>query len=293
MPPHVWFGATAQALAEKFGDPESGIAQLARGLLTRANVQRPPFYPDQLAPFCGIRQIRNQRIPGHGLLLRQPDGFAIYVNRRYAWHSSQWNAICAHELGHVLLSQVSSRALNPQNEWVDEDERLANRAARELLLPAKEFRRFAAARDGRTDALQLTPRSGKNDPHVLLKLVAEIFCAPLRMTAHRLVETGVWRDLVLVWALSRGEPLLSLWWPEHHPAASLLRRCVSASDLFGTNSEVHRALEREMVARRLEPVFPQRGVAWLVQSAAFAEYGKRHVLSFVMTADPRNTSEPF
>jgi|GEM_PF-5652729 len=281
----MWFSASAQALTEKFGEPEQGITHLARRLLARANVQGPPFFPDEFAPFCSVRQIRNRRIPGHGLLVRRPDGFAIYINRKYAWHDPQWNAVCAHELGHVLLSQVSPRALDAQNEWVDEDEQLANRAARELLLPEQEFQRLAADGAERSDALQLMPRNDKDAPLVMLQQVADIFRAPLRMTAQRFVETGVWRDLILAWDVEGDELLLKSWWPAHHPGSCFLRRHARAIALFGPENAVQKAVHRDTIVRDLEAISPQRGVIWLVQSAAFTEYRKKYVLSFVRTGD--------
>ncbi|MHB8730852.1 MAG: ImmA/IrrE family metallo-endopeptidase [bacterium] len=281
----MWFSAAARVLAERYGDPEVGIAQLARALLKSARLQGPPFYPDDLAKYCGVTHIRNRRIPGHGLLLQNADGLVVYVNRRYPWRSPQWNAICAHELGHVLLSQANPRALDGQNEWVDEDELLANRAARELLLPELEVRSVVATGQDDVDALPLAPLADHDAPHFLLQRVAEVFRTPLRMTAHRFAETGVWRDLILFWQVEDQEPVLKNWWPAHHPASRLLRRHADARSLLGPDNEVQRAAQRETIGRGLDSNFPARGIAWLIQSLAFTEYGRKCVVSFIRTGE--------
>lgn len=221
------------------------------------------------------------------MLVREQEGFVIYVNRKYTVRSPQWNAVCAHEIGHVLLSQACEQAVDRSNNWVDEDEYLADLAARELLLPAPDFRRLVGTSNKERTSLDLlsSPGSAGKVSLVLLAGLAEVFRAPLQMTARRLVETGIWRDLILEWRKIRDDLELISWWPVDHQAASILRAHTTASSLFGSGSGLHQALYEHREVERLENVVPAKSLFWFIRSAPFAYRGATSVFSFVMTPE--------
>lgn len=287
----VWLGPTARTLTERFGEPECGVARLAARLLSRARLTSPPFYPDSLAPFCSVKKILSRQIPRNGMLARAAGGFTILIDSKFRPRSAQWNAICAHELGHVLLAQICERSLDPGNEWIDEDEYLADRAARELILPAQEFRRVARANLGQSAGLAL---NGVNEiapvTCTLLATLMEVFRTPVRMTARRMIETAVWSDLLIIWRKNAGDLVLESSLPEQHPAARLLKRHTTANQLFGPGNSIHKSLRHERETERLETVAARKALYWFVRSALFPESDSRYVVSFVVTSETQDAA---
>ena len=269
MLPKLWLSPTAQRIAEHFdGDPEQGIRHLVRQALTRAKVNGPPYFPDLVAGSCGVTDIRPMDIKQHGLLVKNGDGLKIYVNRRYPIRSDQWNAICAHELGHALLLQYRGGDHPRSSIWTKEEEHLCDLAGRELLLPMRIFRSLITLDDGFSI-------------ESLTRLVG-IFRTPPRMTAIRLVETGLWKSLVMQWTpLARAPERLGLaWWHSRlQIPAPVLRRGVAPATLFGEANRIDRAWREKTPTLGLEQLTPEPAW-WFVQSGPF-EDAARCVISLV------------
>lgn len=270
MLPKLWLSPTAQRIAEHFdGDPEQGIRHLVRQALTRSKVKGPPYFPDLIAGSCGVTDIRPMNIKQHGLLVKNGDGLMIYVNRRYPVRSEQWNAICAHELGHALLLQFRGHDHPRSSSWTKEEEHLCDLAGRELLLPMRMFMSFITREDGFSI-------------ESLTRLVG-IFQTPPRMTAMRLAETGLWRSLVMQWTPLEHPPerLGLVWWHSRPPiSAPWLRRGLAPAALFGETNRIDRAWMDKASTRGLEQLTTEP-VWWFVQSCSFQESTIRCVISLV------------
>lgn len=270
MRPKLWLSPTAQRIAEDFdGDAEQGIRHLVRQALMRSKIKGPPYFPDLVAGSCGVTDIRSVDIRQHGLLVKNGDGLKIYVNRRYPIRSDQWNAICAHELGHALLLQYREDNPSRISLWTTEEEHLCDLAGRELLLPMRMFRSL------------ITPDGGFSIES-LTSLVG-VFCTPPRMTALRLVETGLWKSLVMQWMpLAHAPEHLGLaWWHSRLeiPAPSL-RRGVAPSALFGETNRIDRAWREKTPTLGLEQLTP--GSAWwFMQSGPYEDSVGPCVISLV------------
>ncbi len=286
MPLKLWLSPRAQRIAEAFhGDAEQAMRHHARRLLARANIPGPPYYPDMLARYCGVRDILHSDITQDGLLVRNGDGFSIHVNRRYPIRSGQWNAICAHEIGHALLLQTGDA--HRSGASTEEEENLCDLAGRELLLPMRAFTSLV----GGPSSITGPTSSGDGFSLESLRRLAEIFRTPPRMTAVRLVESGLWKGLVMQWKPVGKTPerlALDWWFPAAgraaagRAAARLLRRGVASSALFGKDNRVEQAWRENAPTFGLESVHARpRALWWFVRSGRFEEYGARYVLSLV------------
>jgi len=276
MGPTLWLSPAAQKIAEDFhGDAEQAIRHLARRLLARAKATGPPFFPDVLAGYCAIKDIVSRSIRQDGLLVRNGDGYSIQINRRYPIRSGQWNAICAHELGHAILLQ-SKGAAHRDGGSTREEEYLCDLAARELLLPMHAFKGLVTDQQPSEDGFSIES----------LVRLAETFCAPPRMTAMRLVECGLWKGFAMQWKpVDRAPERLTLdwWFPSTGPSAPPhLRRGVQAAELFGESNRIDQAWREGARTFGLEAVRARQGSAWwFVRSGRFEECGARYVLSLV------------
>jgi hypothetical protein len=268
----LWLSPRAQRIAERFdGDAAKGVRTLARQLLADSRISGPPFFPDLLAQHCGISEIRPMDIRQDGLLVNDGTAWTIYVNQRYPVRSGQWNAICAHELGHALLLRHGNgerRAV----AWTREEEELCDLAARELLLPLRAIHPMLI--DGGPDEA-FTIES--------LKWFVDTFRTPPRMTAARLVESGPWRGLAAQWtprAGGLGGVRLAWWYGDPPPALAPLRRGLAPAELFGKTNRIDHAWNTDMPTLGLEALHGRKG--WVfVRSGPFEENGARYVISLV------------
>lgn len=140
MTKFVWSSPEALELAASAGvtDPELAMRLLARRLLAADNVQTLPVPLQRLYPTVGIRKVRQIETVLEGGLTRNDDGsFDVIVRadrppvrRRFS---------LAHEIGHLLFythAPAAKRARALSGEVApEEEERLCNVAAEELLVP--------------------------------------------------------------------------------------------------------------------------------------------------------------
>jgi Zn-dependent peptidase ImmA (M78 family) len=171
--------------------PEEAIVKWARDLLTKTN---------QIAPPCDLRRVAvklNAKIDyvplsSCGRLLYEYHGSQILVNRDR--RSDEQRFSIAHECGHILLRNIIVKRIRDPEvrrsvfRWgnSDEQERLCNRLAAELLMPEDWVR----------DALT---KSNKRGVELVCDLASE-FRVSLTMVIRRLVELGL--PYLAVWYLS-------------------------------------------------------------------------------------------
>lgn len=125
------------------------IKQVHR-LLKMSGTTTPPFLPERLAHFQGVKRIVKEDLGDvSGLLLPLHDGFEIKINATHP--PKRQNFSCAHELAHTFFFEEEGRTVierlkrengkKAMNNW---EESLCDIAASELLMPSQIFIRYAS-----------------------------------------------------------------------------------------------------------------------------------------------------
>lgn len=127
------------------------VTQRAQRLIKLSGMTAPPFLPERLTPFQGIKRIIPEDLGElSGLLLPLRDGFEIKIN---ATHSPErQNFSCAHEIGHTFFLQKDGQVLRERlkrgvgekvaKRW---EEDLCDIVASELLMPSQIYTKCAAS----------------------------------------------------------------------------------------------------------------------------------------------------
>ena len=174
--------------------------------------QEPPFLAEEFARLKGIKRIFKSDIGELGaVLFKFSDGCVIKVNKNHS--AARQNFSCAHELGHLLISEldlvyhledVEFRTFNPQAQKIARakaKERLCDIAATELLMPESMFRQYLSK-------LGVSIFS--------MERLANIFRVSIQATAFRIAELSA-------------EPCITLLWqhrPKERAKGLRLSRCV-------------------------------------------------------------------
>jgi len=186
--------------------------QLVNQLVEQRGHDKPPFLPEELARLQGIKRIEKADLGGtSAVLLRFHDGYVIKVNQNH--NLARQNFSCAHEIGHILFSElklrryirsIEYRTFNPGGEREARTrtiERLCNVAATELLMPEFVFRKYL---------------SGFSVSISSIERLADIFRVSIQATARRIAEASVEPCLSLLW-----QP-----WPRSKPKGLRLAWCI-------------------------------------------------------------------
>lgn len=127
------------------------ITYQARKLVRESQIAGPPFLPEQLASFLGIRVVKESLGYIDSLLIPLRDGYEIRINATHP--PERQNFSCAHEIAHTFFFQHEGRVLieeitrengQASDKW---QEKLCNIAATELLMPLTVFRQYASRYD--------------------------------------------------------------------------------------------------------------------------------------------------
>jgi hypothetical protein len=155
-----WTSPEAAELARSagVGDAEDAMRRFARTLLDECGDRSIPVRLSTLFAWGGIRKVRSENMSLEGALRRLPDGRFDLLVREDAAPTRQRFSV-AHELGHVLFYRHAPRAkasqLSRGARAPEEEERLCNIAAEELLMPRVVVERVCAATCGAARVLQL------------------------------------------------------------------------------------------------------------------------------------------
>jgi len=127
--------------------------QLVNQLIECRGHNKLPFLPEEFSHILDIRKIVKADLGGtSAILLRFHDGYVIKVNGNH--HVVRQNFSCAHEIGHILFSElklehyihsIEYRKFNPSKTVeirARARERLCDAAATELLMPEFIFRKY-------------------------------------------------------------------------------------------------------------------------------------------------------
>lgn len=184
-----WLSSASKILLDKTGskNPVSAVLKLSRQLIRRSGIKEPPFNPKILGEIVGIKEIKESRIDCDGYLFPFPNGYVIEVNSDHS--IGRRNFSSCHEIAHTFFfSNTIEKLKRRYNCSIDlfreeqEEERLCNIAATELIMPLRFFRPLA---------LEYKP-SLKS----ILKL-SNIFESSIQSTINRILETFVWECIVI------------------------------------------------------------------------------------------------
>ncbi len=209
-------------------DPIVAITKVAAGVINEAGFERPPFTPDILASFQGIRDIRRCAMPGAARLVPTGRGLTVEVNEEHC--ASKQNFSINHETTHTLLPSYAGQPVDDATTGhfpeASEVELLCDVGAAALLLDARWLRPLA--------------RDAGPSLHTLFFL-AEMFGASLQATARALTVLDLWPCAVVLWEegyrKSERVPEQQLFLPEcqgyGRPAPKLRVACPYVSASFG------------------------------------------------------------
>jgi len=172
--------------------------QLIEALIEARGHDDPPFLSEEYAHMKGVKEISLVDLgKTDAMLVHVNDGYIIKLNRKHS--ASRQSFSCAHEVGHILLSElehsseiekVEFRSLDittrekTRIKFAQNQERLCNIAATELLMPTKIFGAY----------IQLFGVSIHTIEHL-----ADIFKVSIQSCAIRIAELSV-------------EPCISVFW---------------------------------------------------------------------------------
>ena len=174
--------------------------QLVNRLIERRGHDKAPFLPEEFARLQGIKKIVKADLgKTSAILLRLSDGYVIKVNENH--HTVRRNFSCAHEIGHILFSElkleryihsIEYRDFNPSKTVevrARSRERLCDVAATELLMPEFVFRKYLSS-------FGLSISS--------IEHLANVFKVSVEAAAMRIAEVSVEPCIALKWLLRRG-----------------------------------------------------------------------------------------
>jgi len=180
--------------------------KLVGQLIKNRGHDRPPFLPEEFCRMLGIEKIVKQELGQlSGLLLKFNDRYVIKVNKNH--NSSRQNFSCAHEIGHILFSElklghyiytIEYRTFNPQGRnraRLTARERLCDAAATELLMPEFIYRKYLS--------------SFGTSIHAIERL-SNVFRVSIQAAARRIAEVSLDPCVALLWERQRNSKGLKL-----------------------------------------------------------------------------------
>jgi Zn-dependent peptidase ImmA (M78 family) len=220
--------------------PESFIEH-AQTLVEAARVRSAPINLTRLAQLRGVDQIVLSPTLGvSGQLVWNGRALLIQLNSKES--SERRNFTCCHEIAHTFRFDGSEtkfrgvpREFNCAHDAIEE--RLCDRAASEMLLPARFF----------------SPAASTLAPSIeSLKSLAKRFGASLRATIRRIGETAAWPVVFIVWKQTSqarpGSDLGVAWSVRPAGSRCFIRRFAQAhpiSGMYGTFRSGITTLESE------------------------------------------------
>jgi hypothetical protein len=136
------------ALKSIYGQPpEVVVRSLVRQLYLRVLPPGPPFDPYHYAKALGL-DVQARSIEAEGVFFEAASEIVMSRSRRGGTHQRRSRFTLAHEVGHALIRDAAAPKLAPGIGESDEEERLADIAASELVMPhyvfAREFEQAGA-----------------------------------------------------------------------------------------------------------------------------------------------------
>ncbi len=173
--------------------PIEAVIFHAEMLLMESGMTEPPFSPTIYAPLRSVKEVLYKDLKIDGRLIPYEDGFIIELRKDRP--KERINFTFAHELAHTFFYEavpsVKFRTNAPDHPQQDEDEeRLCNIAASELLMPTPIFSKVI-------EEFSPSPQS--------LKEVSQLFETSLTATLVKLQSLGLWNAGFVLWKLKNGK----------------------------------------------------------------------------------------
>lgn len=183
-----WATQEAAALCAVTGeaDPVTAVGRLAAELIDEVGFDCPPFSPEILASFCGVREIRRVAMTSAGRLLPEDGALVIQVNRDHSLGKQNFTA--DHEVTHTLLPAYGGQRIDDAETGTfvsgREEELLCDIGAAALLLDPRHLRPLA---------------EGAGPSIGTLVDLAALFEASLQATARQLALLDLWPCAFVFW----------------------------------------------------------------------------------------------
>lgn len=178
--------------------PVEAILFQAEMLLIESGMTEPPFSPRVYAPLRGVKEVVYKDMKIDGRLIPFKDGFIIELRKDRA--VERINFTFAHELAHTFFyeSVPSIKYRTTENnypQYDEEEEKLCNVAASELLMPTPIFSKIVKD-------FSASPQS--------LQKIAQIFRTSLTATIVKLLSLRLWDAGFVLWTY-KDEQLEPQW----------------------------------------------------------------------------------
>ncbi|MFC2069954.1 ImmA/IrrE family metallo-endopeptidase [Chloroflexota bacterium] len=238
--------------------------------------ENPPFSPFEYTKLLNIEVNKADLHETSAVLLKIKNGYLITLNHKH--NLARQNFSCAHEIGHMLLSEVEPyiqdvefRTFKPQAVRVARQrakERLCDIAATELLMPKNIFRRYLLNIGGSINSIE--------------KLAAK-FNVSIQAAAIRVSEVSLEPCITLIW-----KPL-----PKNKPKKLVLPSHIGTRKSSNKNNyvpKVTKVLPKETlyqayqtdryIKSRKDIVIDNTTKRLNLESKGFGTNEKRYVVSF-------------
>jgi hypothetical protein len=189
---HIWIDSQVLALmkSQNSDDPEYAIKSLCKQLIDEAGIDDPPFKPEVLASFRGVKTVQRLPIKEAGRLIPLPNGFEIEVNRHHP--RGKQNFSINHEICHTFFTEYGSSGIKIDQDTgtyslKQEEEYLCDVGASALLFDSRWFQ-------PRVLELGISTKS-------IFKL-SKIFKGSLEATASALCDLDLCACAVIFWEKS-------------------------------------------------------------------------------------------
>ena len=169
--------------------------QLVNQLVDYRGHDKPPFLPEEYSRLVNIKEIQETNLGDtSALLLKFHDGYVIKVNQDHS--QVRQNFSCAHEIGHILFSDlkledyfqsIEYRTFNPRKTTdlrASGRETLCDAAAAELLMPELVFRKYLS-----TFGISIGS----------VELLANAFKVSLQSATRRMAEVSIKPCAAILW----------------------------------------------------------------------------------------------
>jgi Zn-dependent peptidase ImmA (M78 family) len=250
---------------------------LVKKLIATRRHDNPPFLAEEYAPLVGIHSIEKMNLgKAGGILLRYYNRPVIKININDP--PVRQNFSCAHEIGHMLLSElklesyinsIEHRTYNPQAERKTRSkavEKLCDEAATELLMPLEIFQSHLKEKGMSINSIE----------HL-----AEMYKVSIQSAAIRASEIYQDSSMILKWAPRKSYPdTIQLSWPKNKILDKVLFSPVKKA--ISPPSKFHEAFEcNNLVKGEISFKVGKQTKRFAAEIKGYGYGDKRYILSLV------------
>jgi Zn-dependent peptidase ImmA (M78 family) len=174
--------------------PIEAVLFHAEMLIVESGMAEPPFSPEVYAPLRNVKQVLYKDMKIDGRLIPSNNDFIVELRKDRS--AERINFTFAHELAHTFFYEsvpsIKCRTLETNYpEYDEEEEKLCDIAASELLMPASVFSKIV--------------KDFSPSPHAL-KRISQLFKTSLQATLVKLQILGLWNANFVLWKFKNEKP---------------------------------------------------------------------------------------